>query len=131
MELLHVLSATGARIVGDDTAACGRRVLGPGRSEEPIRRMAERLAGAPACSTRGGSIDDRIERMRGLAQKSGAQGVVFLGVKFCEPELFYWPGIKEGLEAAGLRTLMLELDPTTSLPLQAITRLEAFVESLS
>ncbi|MFW5878866.1 MAG: 2-hydroxyacyl-CoA dehydratase, partial [Myxococcota bacterium] len=131
MEILDLLSGAGASVVADDTAACARRLPGHGESPSPYRRMAERIAGAPACSTRGARVEDRAELLGRLAEDSGAKGVLFLGVKFCEPELFYLPALRRALEKRGLRSLVLELDPLLPLAHQATTRLEAFVEMLS
>lgn len=130
-EMLDVLTAAGGVIVADDTACCARRLLSPGSSEEPHRRMAQRLVGAPPCSTRGSSLARRIDHVLKVAGRAGASGVLFSCVKFCEPELFYLPSMRAALEEAGFRALVLELDPTMGLPGQVVTRLEAFLEMLS
>ncbi len=131
MRVLDVISDAGAVVAADDMACLGRRLLPAGVEEEPYRRMAQRLAGAPPCSTRGGSIAERVAHLRTLAERSGARGVIFWCVKFCEPELFYLPLVREGLEAAGLRTLVLESEVTSGMPHQTLTRIEAFVETLA
>ncbi len=128
--ILDVLDDIGATIVADDFAACGRRLYGPGPSTEPFRRMAESLLGAPPDSTRASPIARRLDHLTSLARRGGARGVVFYGVKFCEPELFDLPALRAGLQEAGLPSLAIEVDLSDPLPEQARTRLEAFLEMI-
>ena len=62
---------------------------------------------------------------------SGAQGVVVLVVKYCEPHLFYYPFLREALAAAGIPHIMVETEHDV-VSLEGVrTRLQAFVEMLS
>lgn len=130
MEILDALSDAGAVAVGDDFAAIGRRVYPAGKSDEPFQRMAERLLGSPPDSTRGSPIADRIVHLQRLAEQSGAKAILFFIVKFCEPELFYLPQMREKLGELGLRSVVIEADVTDSLPQQAVTRVEALLETV-
>lgn len=131
MDVLRAIGDLGGRVVADDLAACGRRLYPPGGSEEPCARLAESLLAGPPDSTRGASVEDRLRHLRALAGRTGAAGVVFLGVKFCEPELFYLPQLRDGLLQAGLRSLVLEVDLNDPLSRQTLTRLEAFLEMMA
>jgi benzoyl-CoA reductase/2-hydroxyglutaryl-CoA dehydratase subunit BcrC/BadD/HgdB len=129
--VLEAIDEAGLFVVADDLAACGRRLY-PGSSRaNPWERLADSLLSGPPDSTRGDPVDARLAHLLELAGTAGAAGVIFLTVKFCEPELFYHPLLKAGLERAGLRTLFLEVDVADPLPHALITRLEAFAESLS
>jgi benzoyl-CoA reductase/2-hydroxyglutaryl-CoA dehydratase subunit BcrC/BadD/HgdB len=130
-ELVTALDALGARVVGDDLACCGRRCYPPAAGEDPFLRMAARLLGGPPCSTRGNAIAERLERLRDLVARGGARGVIFLVIKFCEPELFDLPALRKGLQASGVPSLVLELELGLSLPAQAENRLAAFLEMLA
>jgi benzoyl-CoA reductase/2-hydroxyglutaryl-CoA dehydratase subunit BcrC/BadD/HgdB len=121
----------GGAVVGDDLACCGRRLYPAGTSHEPFRRMAESLLAAPPDPTRGSPIAERRARLLALAAASGAKGVVFWDVKFCEPELFDLPLLRRGLEQAGLPSLALEVDLNDAPSHQLLTRLEAFLEMLA
>ena len=121
----------GAAIVADDLVCCGRRLYPPGRSEDPFQRMAESILWAPPDSTRGSAIRPRIEHLLRLATESGARGVVFYGVKFCEPELFSQPDLRRGLQEAGIPSVVLEADISDRLSQQAMTRIEAFLEMIT
>ncbi len=126
--LLDALTDAGALVVGDDMAALGRRVFPPGRSEDPVRRSAERLlAGAP-CSTRSSPVDARADFLAGLADTTGARAVVFAVPRSCEPEQFYRPLLQKAVRARGLKELSLEVEIDAPLPHQAVTRLEALLE---
>lgn len=85
MALFDALDETGVRIVADDQACVGRRAYPPGRSAEPFRRMAEALLAGPPDPTRGCSVTQRAEHLVAQARQSGARGVLFYDVKFCEP----------------------------------------------
>lgn len=130
MSLFEALEELNVRIVADDQACVGRRAYAPGRSAEPFRRMAEALLAGPPDPTRGCSVTQRADHLVAQARQSGAHGVLFYDVKFCEPELFYLPLTRQALDRAGLRSLAVEIDIADPLSDQLLTRIEAFVESL-
>jgi benzoyl-CoA reductase/2-hydroxyglutaryl-CoA dehydratase subunit BcrC/BadD/HgdB len=131
MSFLDIVSEAGAVIVADDCACSGRRLYPDGESELPLVRMAERILGASPCSTRGSPIQARIDHLLDLATRTQSKAVIFFEVKFCEPEQFYLPLVRAGLDAAGVRSIVLEVDVTDTLPRQAATRVEALLETLS
>ena len=130
MSLFPALAEMGATVAADDLACCGRRLYPAGKSEEPFQRMAERLLGAAPDAMRGSPIQRRLDHLRELVQGSGARGVVFYDVKFCEPELFDLPLLRQGLSAAGIPSLALEVDLNDGLSQPMLNRLEAFLEML-
>jgi len=130
MALLDDLEEMGGWIAADDLAACGRRLYPPGSSDDPFQRMAQSLLAAPPDPTRGSPIADRLAHLRRLAAESGARGVVFYDVKFCEPELFDLPLLRKGLQEAGLPSTCIEMDLNDPLSQQSLTRLEAFLEMI-
>ncbi len=129
-ELLALLDRSGVRVGADDTLCLGRRFYPAGRASQPFRRMAERILAGPPDSTRGSSIRERCEHLLSLCRRSGARGVIFRLVKFCEPEQFYLPALRRALEEAGVRSLALETDLAAHLDGPSQTRLEAFLEML-
>jgi benzoyl-CoA reductase/2-hydroxyglutaryl-CoA dehydratase subunit BcrC/BadD/HgdB len=130
MDIFDILSEFGAAVVGDDMASCGRRVYPRSDRRDPFERMAERILQAPPDPTRGNSISERRDFLLEMAQRTGAKGVVFYVVKFCEPELFDIPSLRQELKAAGLASILIEVDLNTSLAQQVHTRLGAFLEML-
>jgi benzoyl-CoA reductase/2-hydroxyglutaryl-CoA dehydratase subunit BcrC/BadD/HgdB len=130
MGVLSAIAEMGGRVVADDFAACGRRLYLPGTSEEPFRRMAERIIHGPPDTMRGSPIGERLAHLTRLATESNARGVVFYIVKFCEPELFDLPILRKGLQDAGLPSIVVEVDINDPLSHQLLTRIEAFLEML-
>ncbi len=131
MPVLDAISAAGAMVVADDLAGTGRRCYPPGEGDDPLLRLAGTMLGAPPCSTRSDSVAARVDHLIGLVQQRGARAVIFYTVKFCEPELFYLPLLRKALDAAGVPSVQIEVDLTEQLPHQAITRLEALVETIA
>lgn len=130
MSLFESIAAMGGWIAADDLACCGRRLYPPGASSDPFQRMAESILQAPPDPTRGSSIHDRLEHLVRLTQATGARGVIFYDVKFCEPELFDLPILRKGLHDAGIPSLIIELDLNDPLSNQVLTRIEAFLEMI-
>jgi len=131
MEILRAIADLGGRVVADDLAACGRRLYQAGSSTDPFTRLAEDLLSGPPDSTRGAAVGDRLAHLVNLARRTDARGVVFLTVKFCEPELFYLPELRRGLQAAGVRSTVLEVDLNDAVSRQMLTRIEAFLEMVA
>src|SRR5574341_1771570 len=121
MTLFEALTQMGGTVVADDLACCGRRLYPPGASEDPFTRLAESLQAAPPDSTRGSPVQDRLAHLLHLIEVSGAKRVVFYDVKFCEPELFYLPALRRGLQQAGLPSLSIEADLNDPLSQQVET----------
>jgi benzoyl-CoA reductase/2-hydroxyglutaryl-CoA dehydratase subunit BcrC/BadD/HgdB len=131
MDMLRAVDELGASVVADDLACCGRRLYPAGISQDPFMRLAESLLGGPPDPTRGSPIQDRLDHLLGLARSTGARGVVFHDVKFCEPELFDLPALRRGLRDAGLPSIAVEVDLNDPVSQQAHTRLEAFLEMIA
>lgn len=130
MSLFQSLAEMGGRVVGDDLACCGRRLYPSGSSDDPFRRMAEQIVYAPPDSTRGSPINERLDHLLRLARTANARGVIFYGVKFCEPELFDLPLLRQGLREAGVPSLTVEMDINDELTQATRTRLAAFLETI-
>jgi benzoyl-CoA reductase/2-hydroxyglutaryl-CoA dehydratase subunit BcrC/BadD/HgdB len=129
--LLEVLDRSGAYVAADDYAAVGRRVVrAPASAADPWQALLDRYWAAPPCSTRSADPEARVRHLAGLLDRSGARGAILHVVKFCEPELFDVPAIRETFAAKGLPVLVLEGELEGQLSGQAVTRLEAFAELL-
>jgi benzoyl-CoA reductase/2-hydroxyglutaryl-CoA dehydratase subunit BcrC/BadD/HgdB len=130
--LLSTLNQAGTLVAADDYAAVGRRVVRAAGEPagDPWRALVDRYFAAPPCPTRGADTAVRMAHLTGLAERSGARGVLVHVLKFCEPELFDVPAIKQTFAARGLPVLVLEGELEGALSQQAVTRLEAFAELL-
>jgi len=131
MELFDHLESLGAFVAADDLACCGRRLYRSDKHEDVFMEMAAYILGSAPCSTRGSSVEARIHHVTGLARKTGARGVFFWEIKFCEPELFYLPLLQEALKKEGIPSIVLEVDLNDPYSLQLQTRVEAFLEMIA
>lgn len=131
LTLLEKLWQKGATVAADDLACCGRRLYPAGQSLSPFERMAERIVYGPPDSTRGSPIEDRIDHIQGLVKRTGARGVVFYGIKFCEPEQFDLPELTRELQKKGVPSVAVEIDLSDPLSHQILTRIEAFLEMIA
>ncbi len=128
--IFETLTEFEAAVVGDDLASCRRRTYPASNRQNPFERMAERILNAPPDPTRGSAIQDRFEFLSKMASQSSAQGIVFFIVKFCEPELFDIPILRQELKTVGLPSILIETDLNTQLSQQIRTRLGAFLEMI-
>lgn len=130
-EMLTLLDDLGVRIADDDYLSCSRRLLvPPGQAEDPFEALTQSYFAMPPCSTRGSAIQDRLDWLLGRVERSGARGVIFSMVKFCEPELFDVPQLIEGLKARGIPTVLIDSELNQGVSGQVATRIEAFVEMI-
>ncbi|MFH1531236.1 MAG: 2-hydroxyacyl-CoA dehydratase family protein [Pseudomonadota bacterium] len=131
MDVLSAISAAGGRVVADDTACCGRRAYGDGAGTDPHVRMAEAIVHGPPDPMRGSPINARLEHLGRLAGATGARGVLFYVVKYCEPELYDIPLMVKGMRDLGLQTLVLETEVGAPLEDRTTGRIEAFMEMMA
>ena len=130
MTLFDTIAELGGIVVGDDFACCGRRLYPSGQSDDPFRRMAERIIFAPPDPTRGNPLQSRLDHLIKLADKSGGKGIIFYEVKFCEPELFDLPILHKALGEVGIPAVTIEVDLNDQLSQQIRTRIGAFLEMI-
>ncbi len=131
METLESISEYGGMVVADDLACTGRRLYPPGESEDPFRRMAERILHGPPDWSLGRSIQSRMDYLQEKIRSTDAMGVIFYSVKFCEPELFDLPSLRNELDRTGIPSMSMEIDLNDPLSDQALMRLETFFEMLA
>ncbi|HUU00130.1 MAG TPA: 2-hydroxyacyl-CoA dehydratase family protein [Myxococcota bacterium] len=130
-EIFDAIASASGRVAGDDLCCSGRRLYAPGHGNDPLSRMADGLLSGPPDSTRGSSVEERIAHLSALVERHAAKGIIFYNLKFCEPELFYLPQLRQGLQAAGVRSVVIESDLGERLSDQTVTRIEAFLESVA
>lgn len=131
-ELLEAIEDSGALVVDDDLYH-GRRyvtTLVP-ESGDPMAALglwyAERNVNVP-CPTRVQQDVDWDGFLIEAVQSSGAEAVIHLVPKFCEPHMLYYPELRRALDAEEILQLQLETEHE-GMPLEAFrTRIEALVE---
>ncbi|MGD8388091.1 MAG: 2-hydroxyacyl-CoA dehydratase family protein [Desulfobacteraceae bacterium] len=130
--LLDALDDLDVRVGDDDLLACGRRLPGASdTSTDPLEALTQSFFRSPACSSLNAPLVQRTEELLRRVRQCRARGVIFAAVKFCEPELFSLPRLREALKEQGIPSLVLELEVNQPVSGQVWTRLEAFVELIA
>lgn len=125
--LLSVMDGLGLQIVADDVAAESRRYRTDTPEDgDPLDELSVKFAQAGCCSVLYDPEKKRAAHIVETAKARGAKGAIVFLTKFCDPEEFDWPIIKEACDAVGLPTLLVEVDRQMVNYEQAKTMLEAF-----
>jgi benzoyl-CoA reductase subunit C len=130
--LLEVLEEAGCYIVEDDLLLGWRWFTTDVTAEgDPFERLGQAyLHQAVPSSTR---HEDRLHRAVGLLEKvrrARADAVIFTPAKFCEPALFDYVLMKQGLERAEIPHLLVEFEEKMWTFERTRTEIETFVESM-
>jgi len=130
MSIFDAIDAMGARVVADDLACGSRRLYQRTRHADPYVRLAASLMSGPPDPTLGAPIAERADHLTRRMRETGARGLLVYDVKFCEPELFDLPQLRQHLSAHQLAMLHVEFEPAATIAQQTLNRIEAFVEML-
>jgi benzoyl-CoA reductase subunit C len=130
--LLEVLEEAGCYVVEDDFLLGWRwfttDVDGGG---DPFERLGRAYVDrAVPSSTRHESRAHRADGLIEKVRRSRASAVVFMPAKFCEPALFDYVLMKQGLDRAGIPHLLVEFEEKMWTFERARNEVETFVESM-
>ncbi|MBI4592951.1 MAG: 2-hydroxyacyl-CoA dehydratase [Candidatus Rokubacteria bacterium] len=130
--LLEVLENAGCYVVEDDLLLGWRWFTSDVPTDgDPFERLgAAYVNQAVPSSTR---HESRAHRSEGLIEKirrARADAVVFTPAKFCEPALFDYVLMKQGLERAGIPHLVVEFEEKMWTFERTRNEIETFVESM-
>lgn len=133
-ELLELIEDCGAIVVDDDLFHGTRYVSTDiGDTGHPLEALASvylRRNTAIPCPTRVQHEADWDRFLVDSVYASGAQGVIVLMAKFCEPHMLFYPELRKALEAKSIPLLLIETEHE-GLPMESIrTRVEALVERI-
>ena len=128
-DLLKVFDDNGLKIVYDDVAHESRQY----RTDAPDKKVAldsltQKFSDMDNCSVLYDQKKSRVDMIVEQAKKYGADGVIVLMTKFCDPEEFDYVPIKRACEAAGIPSLNIEVDRQMVNYEQANTMIQAFKE---
>jgi benzoyl-CoA reductase subunit C len=133
-ELLRAIEDCGAIVVDDDLYHGARYISTDVREDiEPVEAISDwylrRDVNLP-CPTRVKHGADWEDRLVSAVAASGAQGVIVLMAKFCEPHMLYYPELRKRLTERGIPHLLIETEHE-GVPVETIcTRVEALVERI-
>lgn len=130
-DVYSFIESAGAAVVGDDLCTGSRQMTGLiDTGDDPLAAMARRYARRAVCPAKHAGITARGDELVEAVKSSGAAGVIFLYLKFCDPHAFDYPYLKQMLDAEGIPSLLVELEEQTASDGQFKTRCEAFIEML-
>jgi benzoyl-CoA reductase subunit C len=130
--LLEVLEEAGCYVVEDDFLLGWRWFTADVTANgDPFERLARAYVDrAVPSSTRHESRAHRADGLIGKVRRSRADAVVFTPAKFCEPALFDYVLMKQGLERAGIPHLLVEFEEKMWTFERTRNEIETFVESM-
>ena len=110
-QLLQIFEENSIAVVADQIAqeSVDARYPTP-VTEEPMLGMAQRYGAIEGCSVLYDPVKERGHQLVELAKAAGADGVIWVMTKFCDPEEFDYVPVKRMLDAAGVPLLAVEID---------------------
>ena len=130
--LLNIITENGLTVTGDDLAQESRQFRNdvPTDSDDALLNLAGWWKVFEGCSMAYDPAKLRINMIVDEVKQNNIKGVVVCMMKFCDPEEYDYPLIKNALDAAGIPSLYLEIDQQSDINAQAQTRFQAFSEIL-
>jgi len=130
--LLEVLEEAGCYVVEDDLLLGWRWFTSDVAADgDPFERLGRAYVDqAVPSSTRHESRRHRAEGLIEKVRRARADAVVFMPAKFCEPALFDYVLMKQGLERAGIPHLLVEFEEKMWTFERTRNEIETFVESM-
>jgi bcr-type benzoyl-CoA reductase subunit C len=131
MEIHRVMDEVGVRVVDDDFANGWRTVSkGDLRVENVLEGVTEYLFNPAPCSCIYHPDLDRHPYLVAKAKETGASGVIFWYVKFCEPDAFDRPQLIRRLKEENVPATTIEVELSMTNMDAIKTRISAFCEIL-
>ena len=130
-DLLKIFADNGLGIAADQITheSVDFRQLTPADAD-PFKAMALRLAEIEGTSVLYEPKKQRGAQLVEIAKNSGADGVLWVLTKFCDPEEFDFVPVKKALDEAGIPNLLVEIDQQMVNYEQVRTAIETFKEIL-
>ena len=131
-DVYDLLARAGADVVWDDLCTGARYFEGTiaEDAKDPLAAVADRYFSRSVCPAKHADITARGRHLVDAAREQGADGVVFLQLKFCDPHAFDYPYLKQFLDSAQIPSLLIEIEDQPPPGEQLLTRLETFVDML-
>lgn len=131
--MISILERAGADIVGVDLCNADRAFsLAPppaGDLDGILSGLASSYLERHPCA-RMTSFERRYRLLVEGYRESGARGVIYASLKFCDSYLYDYPRVRNRLKEEGIPVLRLESDYADGHAGQLLTRVEAFLEML-
>ena len=130
-DIYSLIEAAGGDVVWDDLCTGSRYFDGDIGDETPLLAgIADRYRKRMVCPAKHMDLTRRGTYLVQLTKAHRAAGVIFVLLKFCDPHAFDYPYMKKMLDAAGIPSLLFEVEDQQIVAGQVRTRCEAFIEML-
>lgn len=130
-DVYQVIEGAGCVIVADDLCTGSRFFEGTiEKKADIIEAVSDRYAVRSVCPAKHAGIRSRGENLVKIVKESGADGVIFIYLKFCDPHGFDYPYLKQMLADQKIPCLLYEMEEQVFAGGQFQTRCEAFMEML-
>ena len=130
-DYLSVIEDAGCVVVDDELCTGSRAFAIEALPDgDPIDRLARMYLSRVPCASKHCPGSDTAARLVEKVRQSGADAVVFLFTKFCDPWAFDYPYLRDALDAAGTRSLLVEIEQHQPPSEQIKTRFSAFMEMI-
>jgi benzoyl-CoA reductase/2-hydroxyglutaryl-CoA dehydratase subunit BcrC/BadD/HgdB len=118
-------------VVFDDLAISQRRIFEDVViTEDLLKTQSEIMLRTAPDSEKGSPIKNRAERIIKKAKEKDVEGGIFFIMKFCEPEFFDYPQLKNYLIKEGIKSFLIEYEMTGNLTRQMYNRIQSFLEGI-
>ncbi|MGN0204098.1 MAG: 2-hydroxyacyl-CoA dehydratase subunit D [Coprococcus sp.] len=130
-EVLDIFENNGFAIVADDLAQETRNFRQDvGDDDDALLALAKAWNDFDGCSLATDADKPKGRMLIDAVKKYHADAVVVCMMKFCDPEEFDYPILLQEFEAAGVRSLQIEVDQESTAFEQVKTRIQTFAEIL-
>ena len=132
IEMLDIFDENQITIAADDLSLGSRLWRTQARKDvtDVFQKMAYRVADQEGDTFLYDPEKKKGQMLIDMAEECGADGIVVLMMKFCDPEEYDYPIYKEEVEAASVPMLYLEIDQQLTSFEQIRTRVQSFTEML-
>lgn len=130
-DLLNIFAENKVAIVADDVAHESRQFrVDVKMDDDLVGALVNQFLEMYGCSTVIGGKISREEFLLNLVKENNADGVIILMTKFCDPEEYDYPLIKEQLDRNHIPLLFIEVDKQIRNYGQAATAVQTFQEMI-
>ena len=130
-DVYGAIENAGGAVVADDLCTGSRFFEADIEPQaDGVAAIADRYIGRNVCPAKHAGIRNRGESLVKVARESGADGVIFIYLKFCDPHGFDYPYLKQMLADEKIPCLLYEMEEQDAAGGQFRTRCEAFMEML-
>ena len=127
--LIRLVEELGGEVVASDLCTGGRVLEEVSLSSDPLRSLSEAYLKKTPCA-RMYDTERRISHIKKEVDRTGAQGVLYFSLKFCDPYLYEAPAVEKALRQMGVPILFIEGEYAGKVSGGMRTRVQAFLEML-